>query len=234
MAAAILFALFFLPLSYAQTIRPVISEYTAKVAKGSIELVNPGLVPLTVIIEPRSFTVSETGDITYRPLDKSIQLKLSAKSFQIPPEQSYFIFYEARAESLPAWFVIYADIGGYRRNSDGMNIRLDLPHTVYILPKQSVEKSEIQISSLGLTADKAHLGFRVTNTGPWFGRALSSELTGKGGTTQGSGFPLFPHSTRILEVPCNGNRAATAVRLRLKKFSIEEPLPAGESQVCTP
>ena len=65
MAVVILFALFFLPLSHAQTIRPVISEYTAKVAKGSIELVNPGLTPLTVIVEPKSFSVSETGEIAF-------------------------------------------------------------------------------------------------------------------------------------------------------------------------
>jgi hypothetical protein len=234
-AAAILFALFFLPLSHAQTIRPVISEYTAKVAKGSIELVNPGTIPLTVIVEPKSFSVSEKGAIAYRPLDKGIQLKLSAMSFQIPPQQSYFIFYEARADVLPAWFVIYASIGGFRRNSSGMNIRLDLPHTVYILPKRSVEKSEILISELGPTPDKAHLGFRVTNTGPWFGRALSSELTGRGGATQGSGFPIFPHSTRIVEVPCHENQAATALRLRLRNFKMEEPLsnPA-ESQACAP
>src|SRR5260370_876298 len=152
MAAAILFALFFLPLSHAQTIRPVISEYTAKVAKGSIELVNPGLTPLTVIIEPKSFSVSETGDITYRPLDRTIQLKLSAMSFQIPPQQSYFIFYE---------------------------------------------------------------------------------LAGKTGATQGNGFPLFPHSTRIVQVPCN--QSPTALRLRLRNFKMEEPLPSSnESQTCAP
>jgi len=237
MAAAILFALFFPLISYApiyaQTIRPVISEYTAKVAKGSIELVNPGLTTLTVIVEPKSFSVSETGDITYRPLDRTIQLKLSAMSFQIPPQQSYFIFYEARAEALPAWFVIYASIGGFRKNSAGMNIRLDLPHTVYILPKHSVEKSDILISSLGPTPDKAHLGFRVTNNGPWFGRALSTELAGKTGATQGSGFPLFPHSARIVQVPCN--QSPTALRLRLRNFKMEEPLPpSSESQTCAP
>lgn len=231
MAAAILF-LFIITNAHAQTIRPVISEYTAKVAKGSFELVNPGLVPLTVIIEPMSFSVSEKGDIAYRPLDKSIQLKLSAMSFQIPPEQSYFVFYEARADVLPAWFVIYANIGGRKTNA-GLNLRLDLPHTVYILSKQSVEKSEILISSLGPTADKAHLGFRVTNTGPWFGRALSSELIGKDGATHGSGFPIFPHSTRIVEVPCESNKTATTLRLHLKNFKMEEPLSESDgSQGC--
>src|ERR1700692_2362137 len=121
MTVAILGALFLVSSGHAQAIRPVITEYTAKVAKGSFELVNSGLVPLSVIVESKSFTVSETGDIAYRPLDKGIQLKLSAMSFQIPPEQSYFVFYEARADVLPAWFVIYASIGGFRKNDAGMN-----------------------------------------------------------------------------------------------------------------
>jgi hypothetical protein len=219
----------------AQTIRPVISEYTAKVAKGSFELVNPGVVFLNVILEPKSFTVSETGKMSYRPLDKGIQLKLSAMSFQIRPEQTYIVFYEARADSLPAWFVIYANIGGYRKTSAGMNIRLDLPHTVYILPKHSVDKTDIVIRPLGYGEDTGHLNFLITNNGPWFGRVLSSELTGKGGSTQGSGFPVFPHSARILSVPCKAKQTPTALRLHLKNFKIEEPLTdRGDQQVCAP
>ena len=233
--ATILFAFFPLNASYGQTIRPVITEYTANVAKGSFELVNPGVIPLSVILEPKSFTVSEDGDITYRPLDKSIHLKLSAMSFQIPPEQTYIVFYEARAEVLPAWFVIYANMGGYRKTNAGLNIRLDLPHTVYILPKHSVDKTDIQIRALGYAAEKGHLNFLITNSGPWFGRVLSSELTGKGGTIQGSGFPLFPHSTRIVTEPCKANQVPTVLRIHLKNFKMEQPLPdPGEYQPCAP
>jgi hypothetical protein len=235
MGISILFIFFSLAVSRAQTIRPVITEYTAKVAKGSFELINPGVVPLNVILEPKSFTVSEIGDISYRTLDKGIQLKLSAMSFRIPPQQSYIVFYEASAESLPAWFVIYANIGGYRKNNAGMNIRLDLPHTVYILSKHSVDKTDIAIRPLGYSEDKRHLNFLISNTGPWFGRVLSSEVTGKGGATEGSGIPLFPHSTRILSVPCKARQTATGLRLHLKNFKIEEPLTAqGDQQACAP
>ena len=220
----ILVALLFAALAEAQTVRPVISEYTGKVAKGSIELVNPGIVPLTVMMEPKSFTVSETGEITYRALDKGIQVKLSSTSFQIPPQQSRFVFYEASADALPAWFVIYADIGGYKKTKEGLNIRLDLPHTVYILPKQSAGKSDIQVTPLGRSSDKAQLRFQVSNTSPWFGRVLSAQLTGKDNRWQGSGFPLYPHYTRILGVPCTAIQAGSALRLRFSKFSKDYPL----------
>ncbi len=235
LAAAILFGLFVLPLSLAQTIRPVISEYTSKVARGSFELVNPGVVPLNVILDPKSFSVSENGKITYRPLDKNIHLKLFATSFRIPPEQSYFVFYEARADVLPVWFVIYSSIGVQQKNDAGMNIRLDLPHTVYILPKHSVEKSDILVSVLGPTPGQVHGALLVTNNGPWFGRVLSSEFIGKDGATQSSGFPLFPHSARIVEVPCKGERTATTLRLRLRNFKIETPLSELRgSPTCAP
>lgn len=235
MVAITLFALSCLTASFGQTIRPVITEYTANVAKGSFELVNPGVIPLNVILEPKSFTVSETGDITYRPLDKGIQLKLSAMSFKIPPEQTYTVFYEARAETLPAWFVIYGNIGGYHKSNTGLNIRLDLPHTVYLLPKHSADKTDIHIRSLGYAADKGQLSFLITNSGPWFGRVLSSELTGKGITIQGSGFPLFPHSSRIVTEPCKANHVPTALRLQFKNFKIEEPVPdPGAYQPCAP
>jgi len=48
----------------AQTIRPVLSEH-ATTAKGRVELINDSTVPLTLIVSPKSFEVSETGEISY-------------------------------------------------------------------------------------------------------------------------------------------------------------------------
>lgn len=156
-------------------------------------------------------------------------------SFQIPPQQSYFLFYEAHADALPAWFVLYANIGGFRKSDTGMNIRLDLPHTVYILPKQSAGKSDIGIQYIGVSPDKTHLQFRVTNSGPFFGRVLQSELRSRGTTIPGSGFPLFPNAKRIVEIPCKGDQSGAVFGLRLKSFRLDEPPPnPAESRVCAP
>src|ERR1035438_2338075 len=130
----------------AQTVRPVINEL-GNPAKGRVEYVNDSLTPLNVVLEPKSFTVSETGEISYRPLDPSIHLKLSTTSFRIQPQQTYYVFYEATSPQSPAWFVIYAAISGYPfRTAQGMNVRLELPHTVYLLPKKSVEKLDVHIA----------------------------------------------------------------------------------------
>jgi hypothetical protein len=90
----------------AQTVQPVIAEHHGKKTQAKFELVNNGLVPLNVVIEPKSFDVSIDGEVTYRPLDSSVHLKLSAMSLRIPARQSRYVFYEASADSYPAWFVI--------------------------------------------------------------------------------------------------------------------------------
>ena len=71
----------------AQTVRPLINELSNP-AKGRVEYVNDSLTPLNVVLEPKSFTVSATGEITYRPLDANVHLKLSTTSFRIQPQQT--------------------------------------------------------------------------------------------------------------------------------------------------
>lgn len=217
----------------AQTVRPLINEL-GNPAKGRVEYVNDGLTPLTVVLEAKSFTVSETGDISYRPLDPNIHLKLSATSFRIQPQQTYYVFYEASSPQSPSWFVIYAAFSGFSfRTAQGMNIRLELPHTVYLLPKQSVEKSEVRVvrAELNPAGDKVLL--EVENTGNNFGRVLQTQLLYSRKKQEAPGFPIFPHSKRILEVPLEekvhtGN-LPLGVSLEFQHFKMEEKLQSKSS-----
>ena len=52
----------FFAIAAAQTVRPLINEL-GNPSKGRVEYVNDGLTPLNVVLEARSFTVTETGDI---------------------------------------------------------------------------------------------------------------------------------------------------------------------------
>src|SRR5579864_9265447 len=90
----------------AQTVSPLIDENIVqgkKAAKGKIEYVNDTLETLTVTLDTQSFTVSDTGTMSYRPLDSNIHVKFSASSFRILPKQSYLVFYESSADAIPAW-----------------------------------------------------------------------------------------------------------------------------------
>lgn len=212
----------------AQTVSPVISEL-GNPAKGRVEYVNDGLTPLNVVLEARSFTVSETGEVTYRPLDPNIHLKLSTTSFRIQPKQTYYVFYEANAPASPAWFVIYASFSGFPfRTAQGMNVRLQLPHTVYLLPKQKVEKADVRVVRAELDAAGDKVLIEVENTGDNFGRVMQTQLENGKKKEEAPGFPIFPHSKRILEVPLESkaerDTPPTDVSLQFENFKIEEKL----------
>ena len=222
--------LFFLSVAVsAQTVRPVINELVGNPVKGRVEYVNDGITPLNVVLEAKSFTVSETGEVNYRPLDPSVHVKFSSTSFRIQPQQTYYVFYEASAPQVPSWFVIYANFTGFAfRTAQGMNVRLQLPHTVYLLPKQSVEKSELHVLRAYLDATQNKVTIEVENTGPNFGRILQTHLMYSKKSQEAPGFPVFPHSKRILEVPleqkAEGENVPVEVSLELEKFKLDEKL----------
>ena len=216
----------------AQTVRPLINEL-GNPAKGRVEYVNDGLTPLNVVLEAKSFTVSETGEITYRPLDADVHLKLSATSFRIQPQQTYYVFYEASSPQSPSWFVIYAAFSGFAfRTAQGMNVRLELPHTVYLLPKQQVEKPEIKIDRAELNAADSKVLLEVENTSDNFSRVLQTQLVFAKKKQEAPGFPVFPHSKRILEVPLDakaeGENVPVEVTLQFQNFKVEEKLQRRE------
>jgi hypothetical protein len=196
-------------------------------------------MPLNVVLEAKSFTVSETGDITYRPLDPSIHLKLSTTSFRIQPQQTYYVFYEAKSPQSPNWFVIYAAFSGFPfRTAQGMNVRLELPHTVYLLPKHSVEKAEVHVNRAELDATKNLVTLEVENTGNNFGRILQTLLLYSKKKQEAPGFPIFPHSKRILEVPLDqkaeGENVPIDVSLAFDKFKVEEKLRRASTIASVP
>ena len=228
-----LFVLLLTAASLAQTVRPVISEL-GNPAKGRVEYVNDGLTPLNVVLEAKSFTVSEAGEISYRPLDPNIHLKLSTTSFRMQPQQTYYVFYEASSPQSPTWFVIYAAISGFPfRTAEGMNVRLELPHTVYLLPKQSVEKQKVRIERAELNRAENKVLLEVENTGDNFGRVLETQLVYSKTKQEAPGFPIFPHSKRIIEIALEekpeGENVPVDFVLQLQNFKVEGKLQAQQS-----
>jgi hypothetical protein len=211
----------------AQTVRPLIDENVVKgpgkSASGKIEYYNDSLQPLTVTVEARSFTVSETGDVSYRPLDDVIHVKFSEMSFRIEPKQNYFVYYQAYADKLPSWFVVYATFGGFREKTEqGFRIQVQLPHTIYLLPKQDVQKGELVVKVAEYRPAEKKVMVRVENAGPSFGRVLEAEVSSpKDKSTQG-GFPIFPFSQRQVEIPWEATSDPDKLQLHLTHFKLEQ------------
>lgn len=206
----------------AQTVRPAVVEYSRQ-ARGKFELVNETLFPLTVVLEPRGFHVEPGGDLIEEPLDTTrIQVKISAMSFRIPPRETYTIFYEATAKSFPAWFLVSSTLMGARTQT-GLNVRIELPHVVYMLQPEALRKADVAIRAFEFDSATRRVRVELENTGAALGRVLSSEVSAGGKKpVPGGAFPLFPHSQRRLEIPWTDDVTPEKLVLRFANFTMEE------------
>jgi hypothetical protein len=207
---------------FAQTVRPVIVQYKGAV-RGKIELINSSLKPLNVVLEPMSFKVSEDGNGIYEPLQEDIHLKLSTMSFRIPPQQSRFVFYEAKPEKLPAWFVIYSVFAGTTHQSN-LNVQVELPHTVYVLQKQSLDKSDVSVESLRYLPDQHRVIVVLANNSARLGRAVEWQVSSKTAKMTNAGFPMLPQSRRRLELEWNSPVPPNAFSVRFEHFTMQVDL----------
>ena len=214
----------------AQTVQPVIAEHHGKKTQAKFQLVNNGLVPLNVVIEPKSFDVSIDGEVTYRPLDSSVHLKLSAMSLRIPARQSRYVFYEASADSYPAWFVIPCTFSGLPRHQ-GLNVTVELPHTVYLVQDDALRREDVKIHSAVYAASAARIYLELENVSRRLGRVSVAEARGKDGRSAIASFPLLPNRIRRVVIPWDGAGVPTLLRLSLQGFTIETPL-GNASQVA--
>ncbi len=208
----------------AQSVRPIIAEYKRK-AQGRFEVVNSTLSPFNVILEPKSFSISVDGEGVFRPLDRSIHLKLSAMSFHLPPQQSRYVFYEARADALPAWFVIYANFTALPPRR-GISIQVELPHTVYMVQPTPLENTDVHVEEAEFLPSKHRVELEVDNNSERLGRALEVGAGSKRSKKVSSGFPLLPHSRRRVEIEWDSSDPPEVFWVRFARFTLREPLEA--------
>lgn len=208
-----------------QTVRPAVVEYQEQ-ARGRFELVNESLFPLTVVLDVRGFHVEASGELIETPLDTSVvDVRLSAMSFRIPPRQTYVVSYEARAKSYPAWFIISSALTG-ARTASGLNVRVILPHVVYMLQKESLRANDVIVRALEFDRPTQKVRLTLENTSNSLGRALSTTVRGDAGRPQeGGAFPLFPHSIRRVEIPWPHDVAPRQLLVEFADFTLDRRRP---------
>lgn len=208
----------------AQTVSPPIVEYQER-ARASFQLSNGSIFPLTVVLEPHGFDITENGDVVSLPFDTArIHLKLSATSFRLEPRATYNVFYDARADSLPAWFTITAAMSG-ARTDDGLNLRIILPHVVYLNQKQPLRKEEVVVRRLELDPGTKKVRVLLENLSAKLGRVLEFSVASAKGQSRSTGaFPLLPGHRRWAEVDWGLDQPPVRVLARFAKFSIDTTL----------
>lgn len=210
--------------AFAQTVSPVIVQYKGK-ADGRFELTNNTLEPMAVILEPRSFTITPNGNGIYRPLDPDIHLKLSAMSFVIEPGQMHYVFYKATAKKLPAWFTIYSVFSALHPRR-GINVRILLPHTVYIYPKRRLAKNEVKIQYAIYHPQAHELICDLVNSGPDLERVQIVRINWKGKSVTAAGFPLLPGGRRHLELKWKEKSPPRSISFRFLHTTLHEAVTA--------
>lgn len=209
----------------AQTVSPVIVEYRDK-AKGSFQITNDTVIPMSVSIEPRSFSVDPEGNPKFRKLDEQIKVRLSTTSFRLGARQTFTIFYDASARQVPAWFTIYSTVTG-PPNPSGLQLAVELPHTVYLLTHKPLAKEAVAV----LRADfkrgpAAEIEAEIESRAPEFGRVQLVEVFSASGKKEYGGFPLFPGQRRILNLEWDQPGAPQRVVLTFEKFKVEQAINA--------
>ncbi len=208
----------------AQTISPIIVEYHQK-GSGKILLTNDTLTPLMVVLQPESFSITPDGKAIYRPLDRGIHVELSTTSLRLMPKQQFYVFYKTSADSLPAWYTIYATFSPAQA-SNGLTVRIMLPHTVYLLQKQPLAKDDVHAGPATYDPAKKLVVCDIENTSKAYGRMRDGSVQASHESAPIDGFPLLPGQPRHLEIPWTGKNTPDSMTLHFDHFQIKLPVSA--------
>jgi len=212
--------------SLAQSVSPVIVEYKGKAA-GQIALVNNTLTPLAVVLEPRSFSITPEGNGIYRPLDSSIHVKLSSTSARIDPGQTYYVFYSATADKLPAWFTVYS-VFSKVQHTGGLDVRILLPHTVYIYPKKQPARVAVQVDPPVYSVRAGRVECDIENNSAELTRVQEVRLTSAAKSESTAGFPLLPGGHRHLELNWSEKEPPETMVLQFAHNALKEPIHSSD------
>jgi hypothetical protein len=213
----------------AQSVSPPIVEHRGR-AKSSFVVGNESLYPLTVQLSVKGFEVDSAGTLRDVPLDTArVHVKLSTLSFRLQPRQRYTVFYEASADSLPAWFNIWSAVSGARTTS-GLNLRIELPHVVYLNQQQKLAVADVQLRGAVWQPQRQEVVVELENTSGRIGRAQGVVArTPALPSAEGPAFPLFPHSRRLVAIPWAHAVAPARVEVRFDGFRVESEAIAVDS-----
>src|SRR5262249_7951244 len=154
--------------------------------------------------------------------DPGVHLQLSAQSFRIPPKQSRTVLYDVTVDSLPAWFVIPCTLSGMPNHS-GLDIRVELPHAVYVLGPALPQRADIALRSAAYRHAERGVELTIETHGPGVARARSVELIGARHRELAGSFPLLPHGRRRLHIPWDAGTGPERVVVRFDRFAIDQP-----------
>ena len=149
-----------------------------------------------------------------------MKLRLSTLSFRLQPRQAYTVFYEADADTVPYWFNVWSGITGSKTES-GINLRIELPHVVYLYQKLKLAQADIAIRSIRYRPADHQIIVEFANSSPRLGRVQSVLASAeKVKSQEAAGFPLFPNSVRRMRMPWADSLPPQKIEVRFDGFRL--------------
>ena len=110
------------------------------------------------------------------------------------------------------------------RLASGLQIRVELPHTVYLVQSEPLSARDVTVPSATFDAAARTVQFEIENHGPRLGRAIEAVVIGPDRRQRNSSFPLIPGGRRLLRIPWEKGPGPERVVIRFPGFTIERPL----------
>jgi hypothetical protein len=147
-----------------------------------------------VTLEAVNFEVGADRKITRSQLDPHMHVKFSQSGVRIGPKDSTHVFFDASAESYPAWFMIYAT---FRRAEPqpGVNLAMQLGHPVYMYQKEAIAKDEVTLQKISFDPASHKLSISVENHGDKLARPYVSFPQLHDDQYRMRLYPVFPRTT---------------------------------------
>lgn len=143
----ILFCALFLSTTalFGQSVSPLVVE-CGKRCSGSFTVSNDGLRPMSVVVEPYSFSLSPKSETLFRQLDSTVTVELSETSARVGPKSEHTFDYDIHCQQLPCMVAITSGmvIG---HTVEGLAVRLVVPHIVYVDEKGKGARARLRLQA---------------------------------------------------------------------------------------
>jgi len=149
------------------------------------------------VLDAHSFSVDSSGKAVFRKLDPGLHVQLSTSSFRLPQRDLLRIL-QGTSETYPNWFCIYSTVSGPVTPS-GLKLAVELPHTVYLLGRKSIDRSDVSWNRAESSAEGGkRLVTAKSKTTARNSAAFRKSRSPRIRPADFRGVPLFPASAAIL------------------------------------
>jgi len=149
---------------------------------------------MNVSVEAVNFEVGTDRKVVRAGLDPHTHVKFSRSGIRIGPKDSVHVFFDASADTYPAWFMIYATFMSANPHS-GIKNALMLGHPVYMYQKESIPQGDITLKKVTFDPATHMLRVFIENHGDKLARPVMSFPQLRDNQYRLTLYPVFPRKT---------------------------------------